>query len=742
MYFKKRDTAFCFPYNVPNKLRVVSIMLPIYFSGLNINKGVASSLSRSGELLRFARGVYFPNVFSDQNERYAHLEPETKAVMLETSARFYAPWIVSYSSTNSTLVASSAYFVLPDADGRLFIKSSGNGRKTILGEEFAKECNTSDYEIQAAIQIERIRSANEYASKDVVTTTLPSSILDNTDLYRYLDANELAEGKLALSQFTMEATSEARTLLDICYWPKTDAHSLNDADFIDLAGFCGITFDPDRYAEDRQVLADLVKNNWSNPKSLLELKRRIEPLFLREDLTSEQQEHLERVRLNSKIDTAENRFDIYHYDNPVGELVNLEGNSWAVTGDGWIMPVHQGVRGLNPDLPPLVKNLMPEMIEITPPQYLAFFNQNPRFLSNIQVISSGMPKYKNDYLTESLDMSSSLFRGAIGDLPVMNNDFERKMVAQSLNDHVPRLSGVQLKLPMSLSAVAGEKQLSVAASKPFTHILKIPNESNTVLVIAEWMGMKVAEASGCKVPKFQLVDLPNVGRQSLGYLVERFDIGEIGDPAEYLSIDLCGLSGIDPKSKYNSSMEEVAVLLQNNTQNFAEERIELAKLLISTVLSENTDLHLKNIGLIRDAKLNQEDGYQLSPVYDMVVTSAVPGFEHGKLALGVNGRSEPSLEDLLTYCDTSLNIPSVKAKQLVEDACIGVLQFLGTVEDIFPAELAAVEKHKHDLHTCMSVIYSQVNKLCPHLCQEINDELKAQSQERPTNELSPICSAF
>lgn len=716
-------------------------MLPIYFSGLNINKSVASTLSRSGELVRFARGVYFPNVFSEDNERYAHLDLDTKAVMLESSARFYAPWIVSYSSTNSTLVASSAYFMLPDDDGRIFIKSVGNGRKTILGEDFAKGINTSTYDIQATIQIERIRSAQEFAEKDVITSTLPPAILDNPEMYKYLEASELEDAKAALGTFTLNATSEQRTLLDICYWPKTDAHSLNDADFIDLAGLCGITFDPAKYAEDRKVLADLVKENWSNPKSLLELKRRIEPLFSREELSIDQLEHIERVRLNSKISTAENRFDIYHYDNQVGELVNLEGNSWAVTGEGWIMPVNEGMRGINPELPPLVKNLMPEMIEISPPQYLAFFKANPRFLSNIQVITQGLPKYKNDYITESLDMSSTLYRGIVGSLPVMNNDFERKMVARSLNDHVPRLSGVQLKLPMSLSKVDGDTELSVAASKPFTHILKIPNESNTVLVIAEWMGMKVAEASGCKVPKFQLVDLPNVGQKSLGYLVERFDIGREDDPTEYLSIDMCGLSGIDPKAKYNSSMEEVAILLQNSTDDFAGERYELAKLLIATVLSENTDLHLKNIGLIRDARLNHEEGYRLSPVYDMVVTSAVPGYEHGKLALEVNGQSEPSLEDILTYCESSLNIPSNEAMNLVEEACVGALQFIGSVDEVFPAELMAVEKHKHDLQTCIGVIYSQVNKLCPHLCKEINSELEAQAIDQPL-ELAPTCSVF
>ena len=155
----------------------------------------------------------------------------------------------------------------------------------------------------------------------------------------------------------------------------------------------------------------------------------------------------------------------------------------------------------------------------------------------------------------------------------------------------------------------------------------------------EDLTMKLAEAAGLDVPFHGLI-LSKDG--ALSYLIRRFDrTGRTGRvPLE----DFAQLLGQDRDTKYSSSMEQVASVLDRFCTFPAIEKLKLFKLTLFNYLTGNEDAHLKNFSLIR-----RNDKVELSPVYDLLNSTMI--LDSGEeLALPLKGKKNRlTREDFMDY---------------------------------------------------------------------------------------------
>jgi hypothetical protein len=703
----------------------------MYFSGVNISKYDCSTGYNNGQLLRFGRGVYIDNVFS--HDSYSHLELEDKIKLIHETVSKFSPWIANYITPNATLICSSAYFGQSNKDGTLYIDGVSSGRTSLLGENFFEQNELglkADFSkiknVDVSLKLERIRTKEPVSQEHKTRVPLPAILLDTDGILRYSNDNLSAKENL----LAMEASvsTPIRSLVDICRWPSDDPRSLNDTDFIDICSYAGISFIESNLEHDLTIVREILSLESATPSVIVELQRRIEPL-----LYSEQNRHLHtkdvdsalrHARIQFRVENPENLFEVYHFDRKVANLVDVGGHEWAIRGEGWLLPLDPNERRM----PPIISNLMPEIVKITPPEYLSFFKNSSRFMSNIQIVESGMAKGLNDYHDVLLN-EDQLFKGVIKDVPTFSADFDYQNTEKALHDAIPRCSGVQIKLPMNLAEVDGKQVLSVAANKSFTHMLKLANQNEQALVIGEWVGMHISQAVGAETARFQLINLSNSYGNRMGYITERFDIVTAGESSELLSCDLCALMGVGAEEKYNATMEIAAKVVKMNSNDFESDSKRFLAMTVAGLLSDNTDLHLKNISMIRNEAYPNE-GFRLSPVYDMVVTSVLPTFAHGKQALSINQTTQPELSDMVTFAQLSLGVEPEQCRNYIEMACEQVDNLMDTLANIFPVEFKCVPEYEASLERCIKAVRERISIFQPSLQNDRQNKLDAEFTDK------------
>jgi serine/threonine-protein kinase HipA len=155
----------------------------------------------------------------------------------------------------------------------------------------------------------------------------------------------------------------------------------------------------------------------------------------------------------------------------------------------------------------------------------------------------------------------------------------------------------------------------------------------------EDLTMKLAEAVGLEVPFHGLIHSKD---GALSYLIRRFD--RTGRKGKVPVEDFAQLLGRDRDTKYGSSMEQVASVLERFCTFPALEKLKLFKLTVFNYLTGNEDAHLKNFSLIR-----KNDKVELSPVYDLLNSTMI--LDSGEeLALPLKGKKNRlTREDFMDY---------------------------------------------------------------------------------------------
>ena len=201
------------------------------------------------------------------------------------------------------------------------------------------------------------------------------------------------------------------------------------------------------------------------------------------------------------------------------------------------------------------------------------------------------------------------------------------------------IQGVQLKLSAVLRVKAGAFDV---VDRNGRFILKPPSLDFPELPENEDLTMRLAAAAGIEVPVHGLVRARD---GSLTYFIRRFDReGRTRVPLE----DFAQLSGASRETKYESSMEKVAAVVDRYCTFPAIERVKLFERTIFSFLTGNEDMHLKNFSLI-----TRRGRIDLAPAYDLLNSTIALKNPQEEMALPIHGkRSNLTRNDLFNYFAT------------------------------------------------------------------------------------------
>jgi serine/threonine-protein kinase HipA len=198
------------------------------------------------------------------------------------------------------------------------------------------------------------------------------------------------------------------------------------------------------------------------------------------------------------------------------------------------------------------------------------------------------------------------------------------------------VQGLQLKLSAVLRISKGRFEV---VSRGGRYILKPQSRDFSELPENEDLTMRMAAAAGIEAPVHGLLRSID---GTFTYFIKRFDReGRDRLPVE----DFAQLSGESRETKYDSSMEKVAGVIDQFCTFPALERVKLFERTLFSFLVGNEDMHLKNFSLI-----TRNEKVDLAPAYDFLNTTIALKGATEELALPIKGKkSRLSRNDLLNY---------------------------------------------------------------------------------------------
>lgn len=302
-----------------------------------------------------------------------------------------------------------------------------------------------------------------------------------------------------------------------------------------------------------------------------------------------------------------------------------------------------------------------------------------RYVSNIAIVESPeeLLALPADILTTRLATftDAGRFTGRYAG-PVrgdIEETFEQNLARMFARAETPRLSGVQIKAPMSLGA---DGTLVAAINQPFTHILKPAGAAGfEALPIVEWLCLEFGRAVGFDVPAAALIEMPD--GMSPALVVERFDIRRGADDQRRLALeDFCSILDLPATAKYDGTIERMAKGLRPlSTEPEADLEILFRRAVFAWLIADG-DMHLKNLAMLKTAAAGAKEftSVRFAPLYDAVTTRVFPGLGGDHMALKLNGTDDRlSRQDFLALART-IGLPSGKAEAALTDVTSRLLE--------------------------------------------------------------------
>ncbi len=216
------------------------------------------------------------------------------------------------------------------------------------------------------------------------------------------------------------------------------------------------------------------------------------------------------------------------------------------------------------------------------------------------------------------------------------------------------LTGVQRKLSLSFMGNDSDRRLTIVGALGGSHILKPPAPEYPGMPELEHWTMVLARASGLRTAEAGLIPLSS-GQPA--FITRRFD----RDGARRIHVeDLCQLSGLPTLHKYRSSMEKAGKLVRDLATAPGDDALRLLEVTVFAFLVGNSDMHLKNWTLVRDA-----GRVVLSPAYDLLPVRLLVD-DSEELALPINGRKNRLERRDFEALGKYLNIPDVVIRRTLD----------------------------------------------------------------------------
>lgn len=219
-------------------------------------------------------------------------------------------------------------------------------------------------------------------------------------------------------------------------------------------------------------------------------------------------------------------------------------------------------------------------------------------------------------------------------LPFSAQELRREAAARS--DKIS-IQGVQPKLSARLNIKKHQFDL---VDRDGRYILKPQIAEYREVPENEDLTMRFARLAGIDVPLHGLLYGHD---KELTYFIRRFD--RTGRKSKIHVEDFAQLAELCRDTKYRSSMERVAGLIEKYCTFPAVEKLKLFRLTLFCFLIGNEDMHLKNFSIIY-----RDDIIALSPAYDLLNTTIVLSRPEEELALPLNGKKNRlKQDDLVEY---------------------------------------------------------------------------------------------
>ncbi|MFL9960778.1 type II toxin-antitoxin system HipA family toxin [Paraburkholderia sediminicola] len=250
---------------------------------------------------------------------------------------------------------------------------------------------------------------------------------------------------------------------------------------------------------------------------------------------------------------------------------------------------------------------------------------------------------------------------------ILHGDNTAEHFAQLVREYArAAISGVVPKFiapQEAASGAAAPAPLGKPTLRTSRHIVKGSDDNTPFLGFNEFYSMRVLERLGvAPVARTQMSD------DGRALIVERFDVDAEGLPA-YGVEDMCGLLGLPPHEKYNSTSEKMlnaarAYLLDRDRMR--EQLQQLGWHLLTNYVVRNADCHTKNVALL----YTSVDDVAFTPVYDIVTTQAYPRFAANPPGLPIDGRKTWAAGTTLErFFNTRMGIAPRQYAQMVEALC-------------------------------------------------------------------------
>ena len=205
---------------------------------------------------------------------------------------------------------------------------------------------------------------------------------------------------------------------------------------------------------------------------------------------------------------------------------------------------------------------------------------------------------------------------------------ELNALAENIVQRHVAVPGVQPKLSLHLEKRGMGPGRFTLVGLEGEFILKPPAKDYPGMPELEHLCMRLATGAGLDVATCGLTPLAS---GEIAYITRRMD--RVDGRALHME-DLCQLTDRMTEEKYRASMEQVGRAVRTYSNNPGLDALRLFELTLFCFVTGNSDMHLKNFSLIRDA-----DGLiHMSPAYDLLPTQLFLPEDREEIALTLNGR--------------------------------------------------------------------------------------------------------
>jgi serine/threonine-protein kinase HipA len=377
---------------------------------------------------------------------------------------------------------------------------------------------------------------------------------------------------------------------------------------------------------------------------------------------------------------------------PLGRLVH-DGFEWRWSPTRKAVPPL--VRETTPGkLPAFIESLLPEgwLAQVLHQRdEREALKAGRRYMSNIAVVetSDELKALPLDVLQAELarftDKGRFTGRYAGPARGQLEESFQQNLAQLFARAETPRLSGVQIKAPMCLTA---EGVLVPAVDQPFTHILKPAGTGGfEVLPVVEWLCLAFGRAAGFEAPSVALVEMPDGMPPAL--VVERFDIRRGPDDHRLLAMeDFCSVLDLPTSAKYDGTIERAARGLRAlSTDPAADVEILFRRALFAWLVADG-DMHLKNLALLKIAEpgARRFASVRFAPLYDAVTTRVFPGLAGDRMALKLAGKDDRLTAGDFMALARTIELPAGRAEAILGETARRVREASPTLPGGFASE--------------------------------------------------------